>query len=167
MYKLEKATEHDIDICWDIINDGRSFQREQGFVQWSDEYPTYDMICEDIRIEKGYVLKVDGDIAAYMLIDFDGEPAYNKINGKWNSDEKYAVIHRIAISGKFRNQGLASISFSLVEGLCRQKGVRYLRCDTDEQNKRMQHVLKKNGYSFCGEIDYDGNGKIAFDKLII
>ena len=76
MYTLEKATEQELEICWDILNDGRSFQREQGFVQWSDEYPTYEMICEDIRTEKGYVLKVDGDIAAYMLIDFDGESIY-------------------------------------------------------------------------------------------
>ena len=101
-----------------------------------------------------------------MLIDFDGEPAYDKIKGKWNSDEKYAVIHRMAISKKYRNRGLSGIAFALVEELCRKNGLRYLRCDTDEQNKRMQHVFKKNGFSYCGIIDYFGDGKLAFDKLL-
>ena len=58
------------------------------------------------------------------------------------------------------------LAFALVEELCRKNGLRYLRCDTDEQNKRMQHVFKKNGFSYCGIIDYFGDGKLAFDKLL-
>ena len=166
MYTLEKATEQELEICWEIILEGRRFQQEQGFIQWTDDYPTFDMICEDIRTEKGYVLKVDGDVAAYMLLDFDGEPAYDKIDGRWNAVEPYAVIHRMAFSGKYRNRGLSGIAFALVEELCRKNGLRYLRCDTDEQNKRMQHVFKKNGFSYCGIIDYFGDGKLAFDKLL-
>lgn len=84
---LESANNSDIDVCWDILADGRRFQREQGFVQWTDDYPNRDTVKDDILSQKGYVLKVDGAIAGYMCIDFSGEPAYESINGSWRSEK--------------------------------------------------------------------------------
>lgn len=93
---LESAKNSDIDVCWNILADGRSFQREQGFVQWTDDYPNRDTVENDILSKKGYILKVDGTIAGYMCIDFSGEPAYESIGGSWRSEKNYAVIHRMA-----------------------------------------------------------------------
>ena len=84
---LESAKNSDIDVCWAILADGRRFQREQGFVQWTDDYPNRDTVENDILSQKGYVLKVDGAIAGYMCIDFSGEPAYESINGSWRSEK--------------------------------------------------------------------------------
>ena len=50
--------------------------------------------------------------------------------------------------------------------LCLEKGVRYMRADTDYPNERMQHVLKKNGFVLCGEIFYQGGGRLAYDKML-
>ncbi len=74
MNTLEQAKQEDLERCWELISQGREFQREQGFVQWTEDYPSRAIIENDIRIGKGYVLKVDGEIAGYMYIDFDGEP---------------------------------------------------------------------------------------------
>ena len=98
---LESAKNSDIDVCWDILADGRRFQREQGFVQWTDDYPNRDTVKDDILSQKGYVLKVDGVIAGYMCIDFSGEPAYESIDGSWRSEKNYAVIHRMAFRKNF------------------------------------------------------------------
>lgn len=38
------------------------------------------------------------------------------------------------------------------------------RVDTDSDNKKMQHILKKNGFDYCGTIWFDNSEKIAFDK---
>lgn len=69
----------------------------------------------------GYVIEKDDEIAAYMCIDFSGEPAYKNIKGKWNAEEIYAVVHRMAFSSSFRGIGLTSIAFSLIEKLCKEK----------------------------------------------
>ena len=164
MYSLVKAEPEDLEICYQIIDSGRNFQRAQGFTQWTDDYPNIDTIKNDIKNSKGYVVKADGVIAGYMCIDFDGEPAYLNIDGEWGTSEPYAVVHRMAFSEKFRGQGLADIAFRLIDELCIAENVRSIRADTDFPNKRMQHILEKNGYVRRGIIIFQGSGKIAYDK---
>ncbi len=163
---LESAKNSDIDVCWDILADGRRFQREQGFVQWTDDYPNRDTVKDDILSKKGYVLKVDGATAGYMCIDFSGEPAYESIDGSWRSEKNYAVIHRMAFRKIFCGKGLSEAAFSLAEKLCIEQGVDYLRIDTAYPNKRMQHILEKNGFKYCGVIKYQGSERLAYDKFL-
>ncbi len=79
-----------------------------------------------------------------MCIDFDGEPAYNLLNGTWNTEENYVVAHRMAFSDEVRGQGLSLEAFSLIEEHARRKGIHAFRVDTDNDNSE----------------------KIAFDKEI-
>ena len=39
MFTLTKAMPGDEALCMEIIADGRQFQQEQGFVQWTEAYP--------------------------------------------------------------------------------------------------------------------------------
>lgn len=162
---LEHAKMKEINECYAILDSGREFQKAQGFVQWDEEYPTFNLVKEDIENKIGYVYKIDGFIAAYMAITFDIEPAYNEIDGAWRKDEKYCVIHRMAIHEKYRNKGLTTKIFKEVEKLCIEKNIYYMRIDTDFPNKRMQHVFIKNGYVECGTINFKGP-KMAFDKIL-
>ena len=166
MKTLELAKVEDIEICSAILESGRQFQQEQGFVQWTEDYPNIDTVREDVKNQKGYVIKVDGKIAAYMCIDFSGEPAYLNIEGKWRSEETYAVVHRMAFGKEFRGIGLSDAAFELIEAFCLEHGVKYIRIDTDFPNKRMQHILMKNGFEHCGVIVFQGSGKMAYDKLL-
>lgn len=166
MYSLEIAKINDLELCYKIVDAGRKFQQEQGFTQWTEDYPNFETIKNDINAKKGYVLKSDGIIAGYMCIDFDGEPAYNNIQGQWQTGEPYAVVHRMAFSKEFRGQGLANIAFGLIDELCLSKNVESIRVDTDFPNKRMQHILQKNGFIERGVIIFQGSGKIAYDKIL-
>ena len=53
MKQLELARPEDIEICAGIIDMGRAFQRAQGFVQWTEDYPSRDTLLEDMRTGKG------------------------------------------------------------------------------------------------------------------
>lgn len=166
MKQLEPARPEDIEICAGIIDMGRAFQRAQGFVQWTEDYPSRDTLLEDMRTGKGYVLRVDGAIAGYMCIDFGGEPAYREIEGAWKTEEPYAVVHRMAFDSRFRGMGLADAAFHLIEALCVERGMFAIRIDTDFPNERMQHILKKNGFASCGVVVFQGSGKLAFEKQL-
>ena len=165
-YELTLAQTEDFRRCMDILNTGREFQREQGFIQWPDGYPDEESVLGDLRNGLGYVLKVDGVIAAYMYIGFDGDPAYPEIKGAWKHDGPYAVVHRIAIAPEFRGLGLGSVTFQLVEAFCKSKGFDILRIDTDGENKRMQHVLEKNGFVYCGTVIQGNGDRLAFEKKL-
>lgn len=166
MYSLELAKLGDEEKCYSIIKEAKQFQKEQGFTQWTDDYPNQETIQQDIQTEKGYVVTCDKQIAGYLCIDFSGEPAYENIEGKWNTDLPYAVIQRMAFSKEFRNRGLSGITLSLIENLCLSKNIKSIRVDTDFPNKRMQHILEKNGFSKSGVIVFQGSGKLAYDKTL-
>ena len=166
MITLKKADITQAEECYSIIDQGRKFQRRQGFVQWGDNYPSLETIKNDILSGNGYVLLYDENIAGYTYIGFDGEPAYATIDGRWHSAEKYAVIHRVAISDNYRGKGISTSFFDLVAVYCKNNGVFCLRINTDFANKRMQHVLEKNGFSRCGIITIRGSEKVAFDKIL-
>ena len=163
---LEAARETEISLYIAILENARDFQREQGFVQWPDNYPAAEDVRKDIAEGKGFALKIGEQVAGYLYIGFDGDPAYPAIKGAWRYDAPYAVVHRIAIGSAFRGQNLADRAFRLVENYCKAHGVYNLRIDTDEQNKRMRHILEKNGFVCCGTVIQGGGDRLAFDKWL-
>ena len=78
----------------------------------------------------------------------------------------YAVIHRMAFDRRFVGRGLSAAALRLAEDLCREQGAAAIRIDTDPQNRRMQHILEKNGYRRCGTVLFQVSGKVAFDKAL-
>lgn len=166
MYTLMPAREDELDVCIAIIREGRSFQQEQGFVQWTEEYPNPALIAEDIRTGSGYLFKIDGEAAGYMYLSFDGDPSYLAPECAWSADVPYAVVHRIALSRRFAGRGLSAAVFNAVGELCAQRGVPCIRIDTDRKNARMQHVLAKNGFSPRGYVLFDGDKKLTYEKML-
>ena len=63
MFTLELAKKEEVKKCYEIILEGMAFQRQQGFTQWTKDYPNKDTISDDVQNEKGYVIKQNGDIA--------------------------------------------------------------------------------------------------------
>ena len=165
-YKLVPARPEDLPVCMEILDSGRAFQRQQGFLQWSDGYPDAADVARDIENGGAYLLMADNSPAAYTYIGFDGDPAYPAIEGSWHFDEPYGVLHRVAISENFRGMGLSDVLFSLAGELVKSRGFGCLRIDTHEQNKRMQHVLTKNGFSYCGMVLQNGEPRLAYDKKL-
>lgn len=163
---LEKTTPSELDACYEILDEGREFQKKQGFLQWTESYPTKDNVREDIEVGIGYSVKVDGNVAGYLCLTEEEEPAYRNIKGAWHKEATYYVIHRWALGDKYRGIGLADKTLELVEEIALNDGIPYIRIDTDFENKRMQHILEKNGYRRCGEIVFQGSGKLAYDKIL-
>lgn len=166
MLLLRPADMEETEKAMVLINDAKAFLHENGIDQWQTGYPDINIIREDITHGRGYFITDGPKTAAYLCIDFKGEPAYEKLNGNWISSLPCAVIHRMAISGAYRGQGIGSIAFRLVEKLCIQKGIYSIRADTDEDNTVMRHVLLKNGFEYCGTIWFDNSVKHAYEKII-
>ena len=166
MYQLELAQLADLTTCMTILVSGRQFQRQQGFLQWPDGFPKEETVRNDILNGNGYVLRQGNTVAAYLYIGFDGDPSYPDIDGAWLNNAPYAVIHRIAIGSDFRGKGVSGIVFSLAENICRLRGIQNLRIDTHEENRRMQHILEKNGYRLCGIVMQDNGPRLAYHKIL-
>lgn len=169
MYKLRRATQAEAFEAMNLIDQAKAFLKEQGIDQWQKGYPDLPCIERDLACGKGYFMVDERDrAAAYMCIDFDGEPAYRTLSGAWltGDEARYAVVHRLAVDRACRGRGLASQAFLLVQAMCAEEGAASIRVDTDEDNAIMRHIIGKNGFTYCGKIRFDNSDKIAYEKII-
>lgn len=161
------ATYSDIQVIMACIHDAQALLRECDVDQWQDGYPTAEIIAEDISRGDSFVITEGNDILATAVICFSGEPTYKIIRGKWLNDEKYAVIHRLAVRKEARGTGLAKRLFAFAEQLCSEHNIGNIRVDTHRDNAIMQQLLHSLGYTLCGEITLtSGATRIALHKVL-
>ncbi len=164
MLKLREVNLDELDIAMEIIDIGKKHLKEQGIDQWQNGYPDFECIKGDALLKRGFFITDDEEILGYICIDYNGEPAYDNLDGEWASDEKYVVGHRMAMNENSRGRNLSTKIFELIEEMSIARGVHYMRVDTDENNPKMQHVFRKVGFEYRGKIWFDNSEKIAFDK---
>lgn len=165
--KLRKSVNEDINNIMQIIDKAKEALKEQGIDQWQNGYPNADVIRNDILNNDSYVFIKNNEIVATSAVSFDGEKTYDKIyDGNWISNDEFAVIHRIAISNKYKGTGIASKIIKMIEAICLDKDVHSIKVDTHEFNIPMQKLLKKNDFKYCGVIYLEDKSKrVAFEKI--
>ena len=163
---FKKAVESDAEVIWEILQDAIAQRKSEGSDQWQNGYPNPETVAEDIAAQCGYLFVEDDAPVAYAAIVFEDEPAYDEIDGAWLTSGKYAVVHRVARSADTTTRGLALKVFEFAEELCAANGMGSIRVDTNFDNLPMLRVLEKLGYTYCGEIFFQGAPRRAYEKII-
>ena len=133
--------------------------------QWQDGYPNEETIEKDIENNEAYVLEEDGVILGTCMVTIHGEPAYNRIEGKWILNCPYICVHRIAVDNEYKGKGLASTILDQVVAM--YPDYHSVRMDTHHDNLSMQSFLTKYGFKYCGEITLkSGALRRAYEKRI-
>lgn len=163
---FRKALESDILPATIILRQAAARMLAEGKKQWDNSYPDEIHVRADVDRGVGYVLESDGKVLAYGAVIFDGEPAYDCIDGKWLSDGEYVVVHRLAVLQTSQRGGLAKRFFKSVERLALSNGVKSFRVDTNYDNIRMLNLLNSTGFTYCGEVKYEKGARKAFEKIL-
>lgn len=172
-----KALQDDIPDILRIIDDAKSFLRASGVDQWQDGFPGKETILDDISSGRAYLM-TDNDAdtmheiaMGFFVLSFEAERSYINIEGTgWlNRKSQYSAIHRAAISSGYRGHGLSDMIFRICENETRMLGIPSIRIDTHIDNHIMQHLILKNGYTFCGVIrlSRDNAERLAYEKLVV
>lgn len=164
---LRKAGARDAGRIWQLLQQAIEKRKQEGSTQWQDGYPNPAVVTRDIENGYGYVcLDEAGNMVAYLALIFDGEPAYEALEGQWLTKPPYAVIHRLAVSGEAAIKGLGTWMMQAAEDQCRQQGIFSIRIDTNFDNTAMLRVFEKRGYTYCGEVFFRGAARRAFEKQL-
>ncbi len=159
---IRKAVLEDIERIMDIFSIARKFMQTTGNPnQWINGYPQKELISNEIANGHCYVCETNDSsekrvVATFCFIE-GPDPTYSYIeDGEWPDDLPYYVIHRLASDGTVHGIASTCIEWGLDKSSV-------LRVDTHHDNKVMQHLLEKNGFSRCGII-YVANGtpRIAY-----
>jgi len=163
---LRKAEVSDTSVIWNILKEAIEQRKQEGSRQWQDGYPNEQTVDDDIEKGYAYVLVDANVVVAYVAIIFDGEPAYDSIEGKWLTYGDYVAIHRVATSNAAKGKGVATRLLQLLEPFCLERKVHSIKLDTNFDNAPMLKILNKLDYTYCGEIFFKGASRMAYEKVI-
>ena len=143
---IRKAKTGDLARCLEIYSIARAYMRESGNPdQWGTAYPPQELIAEDIAAGRLYVVAENDTVEGVFLLASGPDETYLEIEGAWLNDAPYAVIHRIASSGRVKGVVQAAVAFALQQA-------DNVRIDTHEKNLTMQNALARLGFRHCGTI---------------
>ncbi len=157
--EIRKAIISDLDRIMEIYALARQFMREHDNPnQWADGRPFKDDIIADINEGVSFVCEEENKVVGVLRFTVGDDPTYKKIDGKWQSEEPYAVVHRIASSGEVKGTGEFMLRWALRQN-------EHIRIDTHEDNYVMKNLLTKLGFIYCGVIYLsDGAPRVAYEK---
>lgn len=164
IFTFRLATENDAARIWEILQQAKAQMYREGKQQWDESYPLPRNVEEDIRNGYAHVLCREDVAMAYGAVTFDGEPAYNTIQGKWLSEKPYVVVHRLAVADEAKRQGVATRFMQEVEKLAVAKGVYSFKVDTNYDNFYMQRMMKTLGFTHCGTVHYPRGERMGYEK---
>lgn len=156
--KIRPATQADMEDILNIYAHARRFMAENGNpTQWGQHHPAQEILEEDIHLNRLYVVEANGRLCGVFMFAVGDDSTYAHIEGSWRSSAPYGVIHRIAGIGG----GVFAAALDYCSGI-----IGHLRIDTHADNKPMQHVVEKAGFSKRGIIYVaDGTPRIAYDRI--
>ena len=139
--------------------------------QWAAPgFPPDDLLLRDIARGGGFVMlsdkispraslgRDDKTVIAYFALLPSPEPTYAHIDGAWLTDGPYGVIHRMASYPEVHGIFSAVIDFAAVR-------YPHIRIDTHRDNRIMQHLIAKHGFTYCGIIWLeDGTERLAYER---
>lgn len=155
---IQQATPAHFDEICAVYAAARQFMAENGNpTQWQGNYPPAEVIRQDIAAGNSYICLEAGTLCAVFMTAVGPDACYNEIDGAWQNDAPYSVIHRVASNGRVRGVLAACIAFCKENA--RQNGIRNLRIDTHADNHPMQHLLAKHGFVASDRVHLAGIGE--------
>lgn len=158
---IRLANKNDIPNLQSIYSIARELMKKTGNPdQWKDNFPPLPLLFEDIEKNQLYVIEENSQILGAFAFIIGPDATYQYIeNGSWLSENEYGTIHRVASNGKAKG------CFKQIIQFCESK-ISHLRIDTHMDNKIMQHLILKNGFSQRGIIYVrDNSPRLAYEKL--
>lgn len=155
---IRKASLTDLPLLLKIYATARTFMKQTGNPnQWSENYPSAELITHDINLGDCYVCLVQNEIVATFVLHYGSDETYANIcDGDWLNDLPYATIHRIASNGRVRGIMHRVMEFA-------RSRYDQIRIDTHRNNRVMQHAILKEGFRLCGIIRcWNGSERLAY-----
>lgn len=157
--EIRKATPDDLPLLEELYENARKRMTQSGNPnQWGNSHPPTGDLIRDCENYDSYVVVKNGKIVGAFAFIVGDDPTYRVIEGNWLNNDKYGTIHRAASNGEVNGV------MSLIIDYCKNI-VPNIKIDTHADNKIMQHILEKQGFTKCGTIYVaDGTPRIAYQK---
>lgn len=157
---IDKANISQLDNIFKIFKDCRIKMENDGVFQWTEHYPTLEIVAGDIQMGYLYCLTEDHKTVGVVNISDIQEPEYKTIHWQ-NNDGKILVIHRLAVHPQFQKQGFANKLMDFAEDYAIRDSYSSVRLDAYSGNERVLRFYENRDYKKRGEVFFPGR-KLPF-----
>lgn len=157
---IRPAAPSDLEQILKIYATARQYMRTSGNPhQWGYDKPDVSLLINDIALKQLFVIEENGVLTGCFACIAGADPTYARIDGgSWLNDLPYLTLHRVASAGI-----RPGILETILDWTSRR--IRDIRIDTHADNKTMQHILEKNGFTRCGIIYLEnGDPRLAYHR---
>lgn len=149
--RIEKGEHPDLEELFPIYVSAKMELERKGIFQWTNNYPTRDIIENDLRQGVLHLLKEGSEIIGAINLSEEQEKEYQSIQWKFTRG-KILVIHRLVICPQHQRQGYASKLMDFAEDFAREKDYSSIRLDAYSDNQGVLGFYKKREYFIRGEV---------------
>lgn len=150
---IRQAKKADIPRIMEITRETIKYMNIEDNCQWDSNYPLESDFLNDISTGTLYVDEIKGEVNAFVCVSFEEAPEYAVL--PWKCKDGFMVVHRMAVSHKYRENGIGTKLLKYAEEIARNNNAGSLRTDTFCLNSAMNRLLMRMGYSKVGEVYFD------------
>ncbi|MFA5296749.1 MAG: GNAT family N-acetyltransferase [Lutibacter sp.] len=148
---IKKASEDDLEQLLSVVKSCTQNLIEQGIFQWSESYPTKEILGSDIALQQIWKLEIETNIVGLIVLTEIEDEEYHPV--KWlTKNQKNLYVHRLAVHPNYQGKGFAQKLMDFTENFARENNYGSVRLDTFSQNKRNQQFYEKRNYVKLGSI---------------
>jgi ribosomal protein S18 acetylase RimI-like enzyme len=158
---IRKATYQDISSILKITKACAKRMINKEIFQWNEYYPNKLTFENDINHHVLFVLEIESEIIACIVISTFIDEEYKSVN--WLTENKNNIyIHRLAVHPKHQGKGIAQQLMDYAEAFAIENNYTSIRLDTFSQNKRNQKFYELRNYKRLGEIYFPKQSNYPF-----
>jgi len=135
--------------------------RANGIFQWNKNYPSLQVITQDVEAGNVYVYLIENKIVGCVMFSHSMDDFYKNIS--WLTPHKNQLyVHRLAVHPKHQKKGIARQLMSFGENLAIDRGCLSIRLDTFSKNERNNRFYKARNYKRVGEVYFEHKSPFPF-----
>lgn len=159
--RLVLANYSQVEQCFNIIKQAKTYQQQQNNYQWDENYPSFDHILDDINKKQCFVVLNEQDQIVLTVALIPKKHDYYSVLYKKNI--RVLTISRLGLDTAFIGKGYAKKSMELIEQYANDNQFHFLNGYTSSLNFQMQNLFLKMGYF---KYNIEPNLEISYQSFV-
>lgn len=138
------------------------YMADNNLTQWDDEYPSDEILMQDLDRGEMYAALIDDEVVAYVTVNSDIPPEYNEVALEFSPK---MCVHRLSVNPKFAKKGIATKIMEYVHSDLKIQGYESICLDTCEDNPGALKLYDRLGYIIRGHVVFDRRAPMKFPVM--
>lgn len=164
MIDFRPARPDDLDIICKLVSRAVQRMNALNIHQWDEIYPARKDFSEDIEKNQLYIGFQKGKPAVIYTLNKEYDDDY--LNGSWQYNVPFYVIHRLCVDPDFQHKGIAKETMLHIENELRKTGTCAVRLDVFSENPIALKLYGSMGYATAGFAQWRKGMFYLMEKLI-